>query len=399
MDVSTRAAALRRGEITLSGLPGLVDGCCTSRDLVLAAVEHNGLALEFASQELRADRSLALTAVRQCYGALRFVSPTLLEDHELVLAALRHACGADALSVAKILRRDLAFMLTAVSVNPYVMIRVYSDEHTIDTVGELMLAALSVDADVIYACGGLLEKTGLYVDRAFMVQVAKVTKPKTAWLHASCKLHKDVEFAKDIVDLNGNALKYADKFQDNAAVVMLAVRQCGDALQYASPLMRANREIALAAVAKNGTAILCVDHALLHDREIILAAVTQDASIVAALAELAEYVEQLNRLKRLNNTIYDWRRDRAIMLAAVKQHWSAIKYASPELRVDREIVLAAVTRGWRAIKHASDAALTDRDIVLAAVAQNGYVLMHVGAALRVDDEIIRVACDQINRDD
>ena len=59
------------------------------RDLVLAAVWQDGMALRYASEELQADREIVLAAVRQDGRALCFASEELQADHEIVLAAVR----------------------------------------------------------------------------------------------------------------------------------------------------------------------------------------------------------------------------------------------------------------------------------------------------------------------
>lgn len=62
------------------------------RDLVLAAVQRDGLELEFAAPALQEDRELVLAAVRQNGRALRFAATALRKDHDVVLAAV-NSCG------------------------------------------------------------------------------------------------------------------------------------------------------------------------------------------------------------------------------------------------------------------------------------------------------------------
>ena len=59
------------------------------RDLVLAAVWQDGMALRYASEELQADREIVLAAVRQDGMALCFASEELQADREIVLAAVQ----------------------------------------------------------------------------------------------------------------------------------------------------------------------------------------------------------------------------------------------------------------------------------------------------------------------
>eukprot|EP00971_Amphidinium_carterae_P094625 1873139-Amphidinium_carterae.2 len=60
----------------------------SNRDIVLTAVRQNGYALEHASDELKRDREIVLAAVRQTGFALGHAAQELKNDHEIVLAAV-----------------------------------------------------------------------------------------------------------------------------------------------------------------------------------------------------------------------------------------------------------------------------------------------------------------------
>jgi len=59
---------LMEGEITLDRVP---EALRADREVVLAAVRQNGMALRFASAALQADREVVLAAVEQDGSALR----------------------------------------------------------------------------------------------------------------------------------------------------------------------------------------------------------------------------------------------------------------------------------------------------------------------------------------
>ena len=62
--------------------------------MVLAAVKADGLALEFASEELRADGGVVLAAVKTDGLALQFASEALQTDRAVVLTAVAQNCKA-----------------------------------------------------------------------------------------------------------------------------------------------------------------------------------------------------------------------------------------------------------------------------------------------------------------
>lgn len=59
------------------------------RDMVLEAAGHNGLLLQYASEELRADKAFVLQLCELDGRALKYVSAELRNDREVVLTAVR----------------------------------------------------------------------------------------------------------------------------------------------------------------------------------------------------------------------------------------------------------------------------------------------------------------------
>lgn len=86
--------------------------------------------------------------------------------------------------------------------------------------------------------------------------------------------------------------------------------------------------------------------------------------------------------------------DKHSLLAAVKRHGFALKYAIAELSADREIVTAAVRQNGLSLRYAAATLRADHDIVLLAVQQNGSALQHADASLRMDKEIVTAAVRQ-----
>eukprot|EP00930_Biecheleria_cincta_P070045 TRINITY_DN57715_c0_g1_i1.p1 TRINITY_DN57715_c0_g1~~TRINITY_DN57715_c0_g1_i1.p1 ORF type:complete len:281 (-),score=46.92 TRINITY_DN57715_c0_g1_i1:1-843(-) len=79
------AAVLQNG-LALQFAKGALLG---DRELVSAAVEQNGFALQFASDRLREDRDLVLSIVQKDGLALETAHPDLRADREIVVAACR----------------------------------------------------------------------------------------------------------------------------------------------------------------------------------------------------------------------------------------------------------------------------------------------------------------------
>jgi hypothetical protein len=73
----------------------LVSGvCCSDKELVLAAVQQDGLAIKYASSSLRSDREIVTAAVLTSGFAVLEYTPSLANDSEIVLAASKKRCRA-----------------------------------------------------------------------------------------------------------------------------------------------------------------------------------------------------------------------------------------------------------------------------------------------------------------
>ena len=61
----------------------------TKEDLA-KAIKKDGLALEFASDEMKNDKEIVLKAIKKDWLALKFASNKLKDDKEVVLEAVKH---------------------------------------------------------------------------------------------------------------------------------------------------------------------------------------------------------------------------------------------------------------------------------------------------------------------
>ncbi|KAL7537202.1 hypothetical protein ACHAXR_009737 [Thalassiosira sp. AJA248-18] len=186
----------------------------SDRQFVLVAVEQNGEALEYASEELRGDRDVVLAAVKETGGALQFASDDLRGNRCVVLAAIK--------------QNGSAF-------------RFASDD-------------LKVDRDIALAS---VEQDGL------------------ALRYASKDFKCEREFVLAAVKQNGLALEYASKdLKGDRQVVLAAANVNGCALQYASEDLRGDHDVVLAAVKQDGYALEYASEYLKGQREMLLCAMT-----------------------------------------------------------------------------------------------------------------------------
>ena len=91
------------------------------------------------------------------------------------------------------------------------------------------------------------------------------------------------------------------------------------------------------------------------------------------------------------------KKDKEIVLEAVKASGYTLQYADDSLKKDKEIVLAAVKQYANALEHADDSLKKDKEIVLIAVKQYGTTLEYADDSLKKDKEIVDAAVQQDDR--
>mmetsp|Transcript_48556 Transcript_48556/g.113692 ORF Transcript_48556/g.113692 Transcript_48556/m.113692 type:complete len:316 (+) Transcript_48556:64-1011(+) len=163
---------------------------------------------------------------------------------------------------------------------------------------------------------------------------------------------------------DGTALKWIEECFDRDVVAVN-----GAALRWAA-LDRTNRDIVFKAVRRNWRALQFAAECCTSDPEIVKAAVSQDLRAI------------------------QWTSVPEVVLAAVAQHWQALHWAPASCRCDRQVVLAAVRQDGRALEYASGDCKADPEIVLAAVRQDGRALQFAAEFCRGDPEIVKEAVRQ-----
>ena len=142
------------------------------------------------------------------------------------------------------------------------------------------------------------------------------------------------------------------QFWSDRDFVLFAVKQDGEALMFAHATFKKDKEIVKAAVKENGWPFTYADPAL--------------------------------------------KKDRAFVLDLAKLHSAVLTYADASLFKDRKFILAAITRNRRAffaIPYTSKFR-KDRGVVLAAVRQNGFALGYADATFKKDNVIVLAALKQ-----
>mgnify|MGYP001401163425 CR=1 FL=1 len=141
--------------------------------------------------------------------------------------------------------------------------------------------------------------------------------------------------ALKIVQESGIELENLPKeLKKDKQIVLEAVKNRVDALQYAHNIFKKDKELVLEVIKQNGHALYYVDDSFKKDKEIVLIAVKEDGSAL-------EHADD------------SFKKDKEIVLIAVKQDGSALEHADDSFKKDKEIVLIAVKQDLNALKYAN----------------------------------------------
>ena len=90
------------------------------REVVMAAVQKNDVALEYASKDLRNDKDIVMVAVRQNGNSLRYASNEMKNDKNVVLMAVAQNCYG-LLYASEMLQCDEDVIRIAMEKNKYIL--------------------------------------------------------------------------------------------------------------------------------------------------------------------------------------------------------------------------------------------------------------------------------------
>lgn len=171
------------------------------------------------------------------------------------------------------------------------------------------------------------------------------------------------------VDLRGEALQFvSDVLKADKRVVVTALMHTGMALRHAAQELRENPEIVMAAVHQCGESLQFASEQLQSDEDIVLTAVLHGA---AALPFAAETLRG------------DWK----IVYTAVQQDGMLLRTASNDMKADIDVAVAAVTQNGMALALTASEIRANRAVVHPAVRQCGLALQYASDELRADSEI------------
>jgi len=282
------------------------------RLIVLEAVSRCGLDFQYASSDLRADHEIAMAATITDPKSLRFAMPQLLEDREFAVEIVpKHREVLQFLSES--LRADHEVVKVAVAADGLAL--QFATEHLWDNKDIVDLAT---------AQGFTLQRARRFDRRGRMglgfrfndhktLVLSAISREKEEVKYASAELLADKWFAMELLQQNPWHLQFLAKELTSDRDVITAALDCGFTLEDAPGKLRANPAIVHLAVQRRGLELMYSSQELRANRKIVLAALR-------------------NRGMALQYAAFQLRNERKVVAVAVKQDPTALKYAGAVLR-------------------------------------------------------------------
>lgn len=201
------------------------------KEVVMAAVQHDGYALTHASARLQADKDIVLAAVqRKGILGCPFVATALRNDRDVVLRAVQHH-GTMLPYASKRLQADREIVLAAVQNDGYALSKVYLTAFRNRDAREIVLTAVQQDGHALrfalkplqddkeIVLAAVQQQTGLMVLRLASKRLQKDREIVLAALR-----HED----KESVRMDDLLAVVVDAFRDDLEVMALVIHHAPD---------------------------------------------------------------------------------------------------------------------------------------------------------------------------
>ena len=274
------------------------------KEVVLQAVQKDGLLLEFASSRLRNDRSVVIEALQNSGDAIKFAGSTFRDESDVILLAYK----------------------------------TYKNAFE-------------------YASKRVKDSTDLFI--------SLVSKKGEELKWASERLKASKSVVSKAVSNNGSSLQHAnEKLRDDKEVVLLAVRENAASLRYASLRLRRDKEVVLEATTYPGnekfpgssiqyasTKLRGDSHFLFQILSILKKDTTDGSSILVfkyASKELKAHrpfvQEAVDKLPSSFGFFPKFYGDKEILKVAVASDPTAFRYAPTKFRLDPGVIHALLRK-------------------------------------------------------
>lgn len=218
------------------------------KEFMLEVVNRNGFSIKYVDESFKNDRAFVLSAVRTYHDTFAHVNISFRKDKEIILEAIKN--NKKAIVYAD---RSLFFdkeILDEIRINNLIM---------------FANGDIRKDHEVIFLA---VKQDGLSLK------------------YADPELQMKREIVIEAVKNRGEAIEFAENFQDDREVALEAVKTYGIALKHLSRSLRNDKEIVLTAVRQNGLSLEYASDSLLMNSQVVMEAIKQNGYVLQYVPEL-----------------------------------------------------------------------------------------------------------------
>lgn len=218
------------------------------KELMMIAVNSNGLNLSYCSDGLKDDEDIVMTAIKDKPKAIAHASPRLKENENIITTALAQETRVSILChFSDRIKDDPHYVKLAISNNAmnlyYASTRLKNDR-------KIVLAAIRQNADsFIYASNELKD------DEKIVRIMSKTRTTGSILNHVGERWNDDKEIVKSMIEMNSYNFVYASaRLKNDKEILQLALKKNALLLSYASEEIKDDEEIIRFAIQYNSRA-------------------------------------------------------------------------------------------------------------------------------------------------
>ncbi len=209
-------------------------------------------------------------------------------------------------------------------------------------------------------------------------------------------LYKDSLFCKELLNINGNYLKYmSDKIKDNKNLVKLALKNGGSILDASKRIQKDRKLIIYSIDSCNRSDLYLLQNlptSIYNDYDIILNHIlsTPDFNDFRYNASCKLETNGVKKLfyEKISDRI---KKDRKKTLEIIKKDEYFYYFIDNSLKQDKDFVIELIKTNPNILELVDDSLKDDKEFMLEVVKMNSYALKYASDRLRDDEEVIEAA--------
>jgi len=290
------------------------------------------------------NKALVLKSVKQYGKTLQLASDNLKDDKEIVFAALNQLNLLPNGSQISSFSTTQNLFLTAMQQN-YQILR-FAPNHIKDIPALQIIDKILADEIRAAALEAFIHPE----DEALALQAVTIHDNLIAVLSDTLKENKRIVFtcfmSKRYLPENARL----SDFETTEDMLLFAIKEWVGPFLYMSDRIQNNKEIILSLMNNNGHVLECIPERFKEDEEVVLAAMRQAKEILQYASKKLQKNNALLTIDKIGHddgrslacNVYANPNNRALVLNVVKQYGPALQFAANELKEDKEILFEAL---------------------------------------------------------